>query len=158
MILANSDNPQEGSLLSVEAVLIVSVACAKKLGLLEHVINFVRMQALALNPLTGASQNVAEAYTGVRSHRPKEANRSAGSQNGHEGDSAEDVLTHGGYPSVLENERAARYGGCQPVTIRRKTGRLPFVYLAIVTLTISARTGGRNDRVVGLAFIAAIVV
>ena len=72
MILANSDNPHEGFLLRVEAVLIVSVACAKKLYLLKHILNFVRSQTLFLYPLTTASQGGAEGCARVRSYRPKE--------------------------------------------------------------------------------------
>jgi len=66
MILANSDNPHEGFLLRVEAVLIVSVACAKKLYLLKHILNFVRSQTLFLYPRTTASQGGAQGCARVR--------------------------------------------------------------------------------------------
>jgi hypothetical protein len=91
-ILANSDNPHEGFLLRVEAVLIVSVACAKKLYLLKHILNFVRSQTLFLYPLTTASQGGAEGCARVRSYRPKETDRRGG--DGHKGRGTEDFLIH----------------------------------------------------------------
>src|SRR4029079_8779189 len=96
MILAYADNPHERFFLRVEALLVVSIAFAKELDLLKHVLDLLRTQRLPLQPRTAASQALGGSCRRVRSYWPKKANRAAASgEHSHKGDNTEDVLTHG---------------------------------------------------------------